>query len=212
MIDDVDYASGVDCQALIDSWDDSTATIKGYLFIAKETDAAVWRIFALTSLTSQSGYTQLNVTPILSNGSLSNNDPVTIDFSRTGDNGSAGAQGAQGAQGTQGTSGLADPRLTVEASNTSVTVNSDNIDIHIQTALAGNPTYNAPTGTPVNGRRLLFRIKTTGTRTVTWNAIFRNGLATMPGTCYSTYTYYVGFMYNAEGTKWDCVVSGTGTF
>ena len=80
-------------------------------------------------------------------------------------------------------------------------------DAGVITALAANLTVAAPTGTPVQMQPLILRIKDNGTaRTLTWNAIFRAIGVTLPTTTVIGKTLYVGFIYNATDSKWDCVL------
>ncbi len=77
------------------------------------------------------------------------------------------------------------------------------------TALATNPTFAAPSGTPANGHQLLIRIKDNGTgRTLAWNAIYRSVAATLPTSTTASKTSYVGFKYNSADSKWDCIAYG----
>lgn len=96
------------------------------------------------------------------------------------------------------------PTVVSTASASTIT---PSLSTMLVTALAANLTINAPSGSPVNGQKLLIRIKDNGTaRTLTWNAIFRAGDIPLPTTTVISKTLYVGFIYNAEDTKWDCVV------
>lgn len=80
-------------------------------------------------------------------------------------------------------------------------------DAGVITALAANLTVAAPTGTAVQMQPLILRIKDNGTaRTLTWNAIFRAIGVTLPTTTVIGKTLYVGFIYNATDSKWDCVL------
>jgi hypothetical protein len=75
------------------------------------------------------------------------------------------------------------------------------------TALATNPTFGAPSGTPINFNILLIRIKDDGTaRTLAWNAIYRASTDfALPTTTVISKTMYVYFTYNSADSKWDCV-------
>jgi hypothetical protein len=98
-------------------------------------------------------------------------------------------------------------RVVSTASTTSWTIDADSYDMAQQTALAGTLTVNEPSGTPVNGQRLIIRIKDDGTaREINWNAVFRasSDLA-LPTTTVMNKTMYLGFIYNEAATKWDCV-------
>lgn len=90
VVDDLDM-SGVDVSSLIATFDDSTNTVKGHLVVTKSGDAAVYRIFQVDGLTDQSGYTEINVTPLVSGGTLVTSDVVWILFVRAGDAGSFAA-------------------------------------------------------------------------------------------------------------------------
>lgn len=101
------------------------------------------------------------------------------------------------------------PTVVTAATSTTVTPfaspeGNDGVTI---TALASNATFAAPTGTPPEMRPLIFRIKDNGTiRTLTWNAIYRAIGVTLPTATVANKTLYVGFLYNATDTKWDCVL------
>lgn len=74
------------------------------------------------------------------------------------------------------------------------------------TALSGNTTFAAPSGTPVNGNRLVMRIRDNGTaRTLAWDAIYRGVGAILPTTTTANKSMYVGFIYNDFLSKWDCL-------
>lgn len=84
-------------------------------------------------------------------------------------------------------------------------------ELHI-TALAGTATFGIPTGTPQNSDKILFIIADDGTaRTLIWNAIYREGVASLPATTEVGKTTYVGVRYNAAAAKWDVLASGTTT-
>jgi hypothetical protein len=74
------------------------------------------------------------------------------------------------------------------------------------TALATGLTINAPTGTPLDGERLTFRIKDNGTsRSLTWNAIYRIVGTVLPTATVASKINYVGCIYNSADTKWDVI-------
>jgi len=99
-----------------------------------------------------------------------------------------------------------DPRVTSTASTATLTVDSSSTDQSILTAQAAALTIAAPTGTPVQGRKLILRIKDNGTaRAITWNAIFRTMGTTLPTTTVISKTVYIGCVYNSTDTKWDVV-------
>lgn len=104
---------------------------------------------------------------------------------------------------------LSSPRVTTIADGTSITVNADTTDIAVQanTQAVGTLTMNAPTGTPINGQRLIIRLRSTNVQTFSWNAAFSGSTdlalptASSGGTLYD----YLGFLYNSTANKWQLV-------
>lgn len=103
------------------------------------------------------------------------------------------------------------PRIVSAASYTTDTGTSLDVstcDIFVITAQAGALLFNAPSGTPVQGEKLVIRIKDNGTaRALTWNAVFRAMGTALPTTTILSKTLYLGFYYNSTDTKWDLVAS-----
>jgi hypothetical protein len=104
------------------------------------------------------------------------------------------------------------PRSFNVASNTTITPDISLYDNYILTAQASNLTVNASTlGSPVNGQKIIFRIKDNGTvRFITWSTTapggFRQIGATLPAnTSPAANIIYVGCIYNADDTFWDVV-------
>ena len=98
------------------------------------------------------------------------------------------------------------PRLTTYASTATPTPVGDSTDMFVITALAEAAEFAAPTGTPVNGQKLIIRVLDNGTaRALTWNAIYRGVGVTLPTTTIISKTLYIGFIYNSAASKWDCV-------
>lgn len=95
--DDTSAATGnPDVSALIATWDDSTNTNKGQLLIKKASAPENFIAFDITSITDQTGFTQVNGTVSDSSGSFSNTDTLAVEFSRSGDAGVAGTNGTDG--------------------------------------------------------------------------------------------------------------------
>jgi hypothetical protein len=95
-------------------------------------------------------------------------------------------------------------------STATLTINADVQDLGVITAQAAALTIAAPTGTPIQGQKLIFRIKDNGTaRGITWNAIFRVIGTTLPTTTVINKTTYVVCIYNSTDTKWDVVAVNT---
>lgn len=116
--------------------------------------------------------------------------------------------------GTDATQTLSNKRINARVSSTasasSVTPDVSSFDIYAFTALAADLTINAPTGTPLNGDKLLFRILDNGTsRALNWNGTFTAIGVTIPTTTTINKTTYVGCIYNGAATRWDVVAVTT---
>jgi len=100
------------------------------------------------------------------------------------------------------------PDVGTTASSATLTAASTNTSYHV-TALATNATIAAPSGTPADGHKLVYRFKDDGTaRTLTWNSIFRAIGTTIPSGTSAGKVMYVGTIYNDQDSKWD-VISAT---
>jgi hypothetical protein len=103
-----------------------------------------------------------------------------------------------------------DPRVVSAASASSLTPSIATADQYAYTALAAGLTINAPTGTPVDGNKLIFRILDNGTsRTLTWNATYTAIGVTLPTATTANKMVYVGCIYNAANTRWDVIAVTT---
>jgi hypothetical protein len=103
-----------------------------------------------------------------------------------------------------------DPRVTSAASASSLTPDISASDVYAYTALAAGLTINAPTGTPVDGDKLIFRLLDNGTsRALTWNATYTVIGVTLPTATTISKTTYVGCIYNANNTRWDVIAVTT---
>lgn len=102
------------------------------------------------------------------------------------------------------------PRVVSAASASSLTPDIAAADQYAYTALAAGLTINAPTGTPVDGNKLVFRLLDNGTaRALTWNGTYTNIGVTLPTTTVINKTTYVGCIYNANNTRWDVIAVTT---
>lgn len=96
-----------------------------------------------------------------------------------------------------------DPRVLSTTSASSLTPATATYDEWEYTALAAGLTINAPTGSPSDGRQIMFRVKATGSdRTLTWNAAFVAIGVTLPASAPSGKWVYVGAKWNAGASKW----------
>lgn len=100
-----------------------------------------------------------------------------------------------------------DPRTTTSStSNTTPTPDVSTTDEYIATAMTVNMVFGAPTGTPVQGTKLIIRIKDSGSaRTLGWNATYVPIGVTLPTTTVANKLIYVGCIYNSTVPQWDVV-------
>lgn len=100
------------------------------------------------------------------------------------------------------------PRVNTTASSATPAINTDTTDLFTITALAAAITSmtSSLTGTPVEGQKLVIRIKDNGTaRAITWGASFASsGIATLLATTVVNKTHHIGLVYDAVLTKWVC--------
>lgn len=99
-------------------------------------------------------------------------------------------------------------RSNTISSSAAPIINTNTTDIFTITALAEAITSMTTnlTGTPVNGQKLIIRIKDDGTaRAITWGASFVSRGATLPTTTVLGKYTYCGFLYNSTATIWDCI-------
>lgn len=101
-----------------------------------------------------------------------------------------------------------DKRVRSLTTTSTLTPNVDNEDMVFVTSLGVNLTVAAPTGTPTTGQTLVIRIKDNGiTRTLTWNAVFREVGSYLPTDTEAGKVLYVGCMWNENASKWDVLMT-----
>jgi hypothetical protein len=105
-------------------------------------------------------------------------------------------------------------RTDAAANATSITPNIDAAEIvtQVNTQSAGTLTINAPSGTPVDGQRLMLRINSTNVQTLSWNSIYAGSADVVLPTALSgsSKTDYIGFLYNSGATKWQIIAKNFG--
>jgi hypothetical protein len=99
------------------------------------------------------------------------------------------------------------PRISILTSTATLTPDVSAVDITGVNAQAVTLTVAAPTGTPVNGQKLLLRFLDNGTsRTINWNGTYTAIGVTLPTATTVNKTTYVGCVYNANtGPRWDVI-------
>jgi hypothetical protein len=117
-----------------------------------------------------------------------------------------------------GTQTLTNKRINPRAVNApatsgTLTINGDTTDLFVAEGLTGAITLAQPSGTPVNGQKLLIRLKDDGTaRGITWttsSGAFREIGITLPTTTVLGKVTYVGCVYNSADNFWDAVATVT---
>jgi len=104
--------------------------------------------------------------------------------------------------------GVIQPRVTSIASSATPTPDADTTDMYIITALATGATFGSPTGTPVQGQKLMIRIEDNGSaQSLAYNAIYRAFGAALPTTTTIGKTLYLGCIYNSTDSAWDVVAT-----
>ena len=106
------------------------------------------------------------------------------------------------------------PRAVAASATTgTITPNGDTTDVYKAEGLTGAITIAQPSGTPVDGQKLLIRLEDDGTaRAITWTTsagAFRAVGITLPTTTTATKITYVGCVYNATDSFWDAVATVT---
>jgi hypothetical protein len=102
------------------------------------------------------------------------------------------------------------PRTSGTASTATLTPDISAFDQYNLTAQAAGLTVEAPTGTPVDGNKLIIRILDNGTpQTITWNATYTVIGPTLPTTTTANKMIYVGCVYNSTNTRWDVIALAT---
>ena len=102
------------------------------------------------------------------------------------------------------------PRILSAASyttDTGTSLNCDNLDQFIVTAQAGALKLNNPTGTPVDGQKLLVAITGTAARALTYDTQFEASTVALPTTTVTTARLNIGFIWRADTSKWVCVAA-----
>jgi hypothetical protein len=93
-----------------------------------------------------------------------------------------------------------------------LTIDGDTTDIYT-VLLGGAITFLTPSGTPVNGQRLVIRVKDSGSALgITWttsSGAFRAVGVTLPTTTVAGKVTYVGCIYNSADVFWDAVAVTT---
>lgn len=86
---------------IIDTFDDSTSEIKGFIRLSHQFDDTKWLSFTVSAVGSESGYRNITVSCVGYSAAnpFAASDPLLLNFIRTGDKGETGSTGSTGATG-----------------------------------------------------------------------------------------------------------------
>ena len=175
---------------------------------ASSTNATFYPIFAPSTSGAQASNVNTNYTFNPSTGALAVPGTLTANAASL----TTPLPTASG--GTGNATGYLAPRVVTVASATSITPNANTSDQVYQpnTTSAGTLTINAPTGTPVDGQKLILRINCTNAQVLSFNSIYSasSSLGFPPSTSGASKTDYLGFIYNSATTKWNFVAQVLG--
>jgi hypothetical protein len=175
---------------------------------ASSTNATFFPVFASATSGAQVSNTNANYTFNPSTGALSISGTLTANAASL----TTPLPIASG--GTGNATGYLAPRVVTVASATSITPNANTSDqvYQLNTTSAGSLTINAPTGTPVDGQKLILRINCTNAQVLSFNAIYSSSssLGFPASTTGTSKTDYLGFIYNSATTKWNFVAQVLG--
>jgi hypothetical protein len=120
--------------------------------------------------------------------------------------------------GTTDTQTLTNKRINARAvaagaTSGTLTPNGDTTDVFNAFGLTGAITLAAPSGTPVDGQRLIIRLEDNGTgRGITWtttSGAYRAVGVTLPTTTTASKVTYIGCIYNSNDVFWDIIAVTT---
>jgi hypothetical protein len=84
-------------------------------------------------------------------------------------------------------------------------------DDYVITAQSGSLTLSVPTGTPLQGQRLMYVIGGNNTSSlIQWNAIYRAISVTLPTGTIPSGVIYAGMKYASTANRWDVLAIGSG--
>lgn len=143
--------------AVLATWDDSTSTIKGLLFIHSATTPTKFALFHIAgTITDNGSYDTFVIAHVAHGTSFANNDPVSVVFIRTGDKGTDGGT-------------TYDAAVAIGAGTSGVDIDLTAASMTTARVLTGNTDFDLIN--PVNGKVTIVHIKqaAASSYTVTFN-------------------------------------------
>lgn len=143
-VSDLDYL-GNDVSGYLNSWGDSTSAVKGTL-IFRSTSA--FAAFNITSITDNTGWSQVGVTYLSGVGSFSDGGQISVSFSRSGDSGGITPGGDNTFTGSNSfngefvLNGSQSETLTATTNNLALDATANRLEVD----LTGDQTLNGLTG------------------------------------------------------------------
>jgi hypothetical protein len=139
----------------------------------------------------------------LSGGTITSTGTIAIDSTVTTNSGTQTL-----------TNKRVNPRaVAAGATSGTLTPNGDTTDVFNAFGLTGAITVDTPSGTPVDGQRLMLRFEDNGTgRGITWtgtSGAYRAVGVTLPTTTVASKVTYVGCVYNSTDVFWDAIAVAT---
>lgn len=163
----------------------------------------IWLEFSNPGVVGPTGVTGPSGGPVGPTGFTGPTGPIGIPGTAT----TTGATGPTGATG----SSVRTVRIQSITSAATITPTADTADQYEVTALATGATIAAPSGTPLDGQKLILRFKDNGTaRALTWTTTsggYRAVGVVLPITTVSSSVFYAGCIYNSQDTYWDVVTT-----
>ena len=158
---------------------------------------------SITGVTGVGTVTSITAGTGLSGGTITTSGTIAIDSTVTTNSGTQTL-----------TNKRVNPRaVAAGATSGTLTPNGDTTDVFNAFGLTGTITVATPSGTPVDGQRLMLRFEDNGTgRGITWtgtSGAYRAVGVTLPTTTVASKVTYVGCVYNSTDIFWDAIAVAT---
>jgi len=177
------------------------------LLVALTVSGGTFNATGVINITGPNGATTANY----STSATTSGNTKTVNIGTGGLSGSTTAItiGSTAAPGVVTINGSVQGLSASTTSGSTITPTAGTTNQYTVTALAAGATIAAPSGTPVDGQKLMLRFKDNGTaQTLTWtttSGAYRAVGVTLPATTVISKVLYVGCIYNSQDSFWDVV-------